>query len=148
MQFPIAIGLHRSRLQEAVLFALAMLASLAVLLFPRPLPLQAALLLAIWGIALWAWRRLVPPLTTLRLEADGTVQVAADGLGYLPATILPGATVHPWLTVLRLEWADSQRYAVLVTVGTASPDDRRRLRVFLRWRADFRRPDRPSEPCS
>lgn len=137
MRFPITIGLRRSRLQEAVLLALALLASLAALFFPRPLPLRLALLLAIWGIALWAWRRLDPPLATLRLEADGRIQVAGDGQDFLPATTLPGATVHPWLTVLRLELADGRRCALLVTAGTTSPDEFRRLRVFLRWRASF-----------
>lgn len=137
MQFPITIGLRRSRLQEAVLLALALLASLAALFFPRPWSSRAALLLAVWGIGLWAWRRLRPPLATLRLETDGSVQVADEGRDFLPATILPGATVHPWLTVLRLELADGRRCALLVTAGVMSSDEFRRLRVFLRWRAGF-----------
>jgi toxin CptA len=148
VQFPITIGLRRSRFPAVVLLALALLASLVALFFPRSLPLRVALLLAIWGIALWAWRRLALPLAALRLEADGGIQVAGERQDFLPATILPGATVHPWLTVLRLELADGRRCALLVTTGTTSPDEFRRLRVFLRWRACFRRPDHPSEPCS
>ncbi len=148
MQFPITIGLYRSRFPDAFLAAAALLASLSALFFPQALAIRAALLLLIWGIALWAWRRLAPPLTALRLEADGGIQAAGDGQDFLPATILPDATVHPWLTVLRLELPGGKRCVLLVTTGSASPDDFRRLRVFLRWRADFRRPARPSAPYS
>ncbi|MCL2345765.1 MAG: hypothetical protein FWC58_07935 [Desulfobulbus sp.] len=135
MRFPITIGLRRSRLPEAVLLALALLASLAALFFPRPWPLRAALLLAIWTIVSRARPRLAPPLAALRLETDGSIQVAGAGQDFLPATILPGATVHPWLTVLRLELADGRRCVLLLTAGTMNPDEFRRLRVFLRWRA-------------
>jgi toxin CptA len=135
VQLPITIGLRRSRFPVAVLLILALLASLTILFFPRPWPLRAALLLAIWGIAAWAWRRLALPLTALRLETDGSLQAASDGQNFLPATLLPGATVHPWLTVLRLELADGRRCTLLLTAGTTSPDHFRRLRVFLRWQS-------------
>ena len=143
MRLPITIGLNRSSWQAAVLLALELLASLAVLFFQRPLLLQMVLLLAIWVIALLAWRRLAPPVAALRLEVDGTIQTSADGQSYLPASLLPEATVHPWLTVLRLELADGRRHALLVTKDSLNPDDFRRLRVFLRWRASFGHPDRP-----
>jgi len=141
VRLPITLELRRSRWQAAVLLALAVLASLVALFFPHPLPLRAALLLLVWSIAFWAWRRLTPPFAGLRLEADGTIQTAATGQGFAPASILPGATVHPWLTVLRLELADGQRRALLVTKGSVNSDDFRRLRVFLRWRATFGHPD-------
>ena len=137
MRLPIIIGLRRSRLQQDFLAAVLLLASFCALFFPQAHAIRAALLLAAWGIAAWAWRRLAPPLSAIRLEADGSIWANPHQQEFLPATILPGATVHPWLTVLRFELPDGKRRALLVTADTATPDDFRRLRVFLRWRADF-----------
>ncbi|MDR2189138.1 MAG: hypothetical protein LBE62_14025 [Azonexus sp.] len=135
MHFPITIGFTRSRWQTTVLLLIATLASLTALFFPHPLPWRGGLLLAIWSIAFWAWPRLKPPLAVIRLEADGSLQVKSNTEDdFAPATLLPGASVHPWLTILRLELANGQRRALLVTAGTMPPDQFRRLRVFLRWR--------------
>jgi hypothetical protein len=135
VQFPIIIGLSRSRWQTAVLLLIATLASLTALFFPRPLPWRVGLLLAIWSLTGWASLRLTPPLAIIRLEANGSIQVKSNtDQDFAPATILPGITVHPWLTVLRLKLADGNHCALLFSPDNLTADDFRRLRIFLRWR--------------
>lgn len=141
MQLPITIGLHRSSFQRGFLIVTALLASVVVLFFPRSVAVQAALLLMVWGVTLFSWRRLASPLSAIRLETSGQVQAAiTDSHEFRAATILPGATVHPWLTVLRLEFAAGERCTLLLTPGAMPADDFRRLRVFLRWRAELSDP--------
>ncbi|HEX6733849.1 MAG TPA: protein YgfX [Azonexus sp.] len=150
MQLPITIGLHRSHFQEAFLIALGLLASLVVLLLPHSVPVRGALLLLVGVLVALAWRRLVPPLSAIRLESDGQVRVAVAGSDeFHAATLRPGATVHPWLTLLRFELVGGRRCTLPVTVGTATSEDFRRLRVFLRWRAGFSAPaGSPEAPYS
>jgi len=142
VQFPITIGLHRSRFLNAALFLVAFSATAAVLAF-RQLPLvQLGLAAAIWilyGLARW---QVLPKLSAIRLERAG--QVSIRGIrqkDFLAARLLPGATVHPWLTVLRLKADNGPCHTLIVTVDSLSRQDFRRLRVFLRWQADFNVPD-------
>ena len=76
--------------------------------------------------------------SAIRLEASGQILVAPAGDGqFVEAALLPGATVHPWLTVVRLRTEAGQGILLIVVVDTIKPEDFRRLRVFLRWRADI-----------
>jgi toxin CptA len=138
VQFPITIGLHRSCFLDRAVLAIALVASSVILVFPRSTAILAGILLLTWVGAAVAWWQLKPALSKLRLLADGRFEVLPIGAAeFQPIRCLPGATVHPWLTVVRIEMPDSQRFTLLLTVDTMSQDAFRRLRVFLRWRADL-----------
>lgn len=138
MQLPIEIGLHRSRFLGATLVLTALTGGAATLASPWPLLVKAALLLAITVTASLAWRRLGPQLAAVRLEQAGRILVVPAGHAeFVEAEALPGATVHPWLTVVRLRTAEGRTHLLMVAVDSMNPEDFRRLRVFLRWRAEF-----------
>lgn len=138
MQLPITIGLHRSRLIDGVLLVVALTASCTALAFPVATAVQAGLLLAIGGLTLDAARRLAPSLAAVHLESGGNIRATRVGDGEPRAAVLcPPATVNPWLTVFRLCLDDGSQHTVLVARDSATADDFRRLRVFLRWRAAF-----------
>ena len=136
MQFPIMIGLHRSRLQSRILAVLLSMALLVFLCYPVPVPLRllGVLLLGLGGA--WTIRQLRPQIEALRLLADGNVAIKCAGGNdqeFVPVRVQHGATVHPWLTVLRLATREGQPYRLLLTPDCLLPEDFRRLRVFLRW---------------
>lgn len=138
MQFPITIGLHRSRFLGYALLGASGLATGLILCLPRSTGILAVFLALCWGCSALAWRRLAPAVQALRFEQDGAMQILAAGVAdYAPAMMQAGATVHPWLTVFRVVSEDGRRHTVLIAPDSASAEDFRRLRVFLRWRADF-----------
>jgi toxin CptA len=138
VQFPITIGLRRSRFLDGFIGLSLLLASGAILAFPRSTLIQAMILCSIGFFAALAWRRLKPRFSAIRLEHSGEISLlcAADQV-FVLAEILPGATVHPWLTVVRLKTEDGSPLTLIVTVDSLKAADFRCLRVFLRWRADF-----------
>jgi len=141
VQFPIVIGLHRSRFLGAALVAVAALAGAVTLASPWLPPVRGASFAAIVIVAGLAWQRLAPRLSAIRLEQTGQIFLAATGNSeFVEAELLAGATVHPWLTVIRLKTADQGKYMLIVAVDSMKPEDFRRLRVFLRWRAEFSEP--------
>ena len=74
----------------------------------------------------------------LRLEGSGRISVASDAsTQFVAARLLPEASVHPLLTIIRLEVESGRQYTVIAAVDSLNGDDFRRLRVFLRWQADF-----------
>ncbi len=138
MQFPITIGLHRSRFLGRALFLLALLACGVTLALPWPTAVRAGSLMLVLIVAYFAWRRLEPELSAIRLEKTGQVLVAAAGsVEFADAELLAGATVHPWLTIIRLKTQDGRTHRMLAAVDTMKSEDFRRLRIFLRWRAEF-----------
>lgn len=137
MQFPVIVGLHRSSFLARALGLLALASSVFVLFYPRSPWLLCGLLVLIWLIAGLAWRRLHPPYSALRLMRDGQIDGRLPGAtDFQPLHCLPGPLVHPWLTVLRLKPAAGGPVQTLVMLeDSASAEDFRRLRVFLRWQA-------------
>lgn len=142
MQFPVIVGLHRSRFLAIALLVGAMLPTVVVLASRQSAGIQAGLVLAIWMLGGFAWRRLSPKLSAIRLERTGHVFICGnDGNDFVAARLLPDAAVHPWLTVIRLRTDDGQRHTLIATVDSLNQQDFRRLRVFLRWQAEFNAPD-------
>ncbi len=141
MQFPIIIGLHRSRFLDGGFGVVLALATLLISLWPQATPFR---LLAFAAIAIaggFAWRRLAPALAAIRLESDGRISVMFHGDAEFVAVMpLPGAIVHPWLCVVRLKMPDGRVKSLNATVGTINCQNFKRLRVFLRWRAKFNEP--------
>jgi toxin CptA len=141
VQFPITIGLHRSHFLDGFVALCTLLASGAILGFPQTASIRITILLFIGMLAIVAWHRLAQRLSAIRLEASGQVSLARQhDREFLLAELLPGATVHPWLTVVRLKADDGQLYTLLAAADSMNREDFRRLRVFLRWRADFSAP--------
>ncbi len=143
MQFPIVCGLHRSRLLDAGVAIVALLATAAIIAFPGASWLRLLLGVAAWGLAALAWRGLTPAITAIRLERHGEVFVEVPGqAGFCHAPPEPGGIVHPWLTAVRLKTEAGGHIALIVTVDSlAGQDDFRRLRMFLRWQAGLKVPD-------
>ena len=142
MQFPIIIGLHRSRFLDLIVPGVAVVAGLAVLAWPQPLVLRFAIAGAIAVAAYWVRGALAPRFSAIRLERTGNIGVLpVGGDAFIPATLLPQAVVHAWLTVARLRTADGKIHPLLVAADSTDPQAFRKLRVFLRWLADFSQPD-------
>ena len=139
MQFPIIIGLHRSRFLDIGLGFIVLLASGVIFAFPQTTMIQLLIIIAIWAVAGIAWRQLSPKCSAIRLERSGQISIAHHGENeFSPAELLPGATVHPWLTVFRLKAVSGDTYTLVATVDSLKRQNFRRLRVFLRWQADFK----------
>ena len=138
MQFPMTIGLHRSRFLDLALLIVLLLTISLLMAWPVAMVIRVGcLVLAV--LAGWlAHRQLSPRLVAIRLERDGEIRIAlSDQDEFRSVRALPGATVHPWLTVLGLQDEQGVRHTLLATGDMMQPDDFRRLRVFLRWRAKF-----------
>ncbi len=148
MQFPIIIGLHRLLLLDTLLFVAAGLASFAVSVLPLASLQLAALVLTIWLTAALAWYRLKPRLHSIRLEKDGRISARfSDETGFEVAELLPGATVHPWITVFRLKISTTGKVETVIFVppaifGASAVNQKKRqilrkLRVVLRWQSSL-----------
>jgi hypothetical protein len=135
VQFPITIGLRRSRFVAGFRLLLVgfALASLVVLFAARSwswLPLLPAILF------FFAWLRFPLPVGELFLLRSGELHYRpCTGFDWVAVTLLPGGVVHPWLTVLPLEFPDGRAKVLILAVDSLSQPDFRRLRIFLRWRA-------------
>ena len=138
MQFPITIGLHRSHFLGRALMSLALLAGGVTLALPWPTAVRAGSFMLVLIVSHFAWQRLEPALSAIRLEKTGHVLVTVAGSAeFADAELLAGATAHPWLTIVRLKTQDGRTHRVLAAVDSMKTEDFRRLRVFLRWRAEF-----------
>ncbi|MDP3539723.1 MAG: hypothetical protein Q8S26_13580 [Azonexus sp.] len=141
MQFPITIGLRRSRFLDGFVFLSALLASGATAFLNQSPTVQMAFLLAIWLCGSLAWHRLSPRFSAMRLERNGQISVVCVGMDeFSAAELLPQATVHPWLTVFRLKTEGGRSQTLVAAVDSLKTEDFRRLRMFLRWRGDFSDP--------
>ena len=142
MQFPIIIGLHRSRILAGLVAISAMVAAAGLSLLPRSTQ-NLPLFWLLWLFAcLSAIHGLRPVRYAIRLERSGSVSLqnrpdATWGEAKLGATLF----VHPWLTVFRLQTTAGAASTIVVTVDSLPAEDFRRLRVFLRWRLSVSAPD-------
>lgn len=138
MQFPITIGLRRSRILDGLLGLTLVLCLAASLAYPGTVIIHLGLVLLSLLLAALAGRRLTPSVTAIRLERNGDIFVCLVGAGdFFPAQLEPGATVHPWLTVIRVTMANGRRATIMATPDSQNPSDFRHLRMFMRWQANF-----------
>jgi len=135
VRFPITIGLRRSRIIDGVLLISTASGLIAIKFVPWP-PVTSYLFVVVTLLAAFcAARALRPRIRTLRIDEDGRINVLVIGASeFSPVRLLPGATAHPWLTVMRLAHAEG-KWPILVAPDSAAPEEFRRLRVWLRWRA-------------
>jgi toxin CptA len=136
VQFPIIIGLHRSRFVDGAFLAASGIGLAAIALVPWAMSVLALLGSATVLVALFAANALTPQIRTLRIDNDGRISCQmADRPEFILVRLLPGATAHPWLTVLRL--ADERNtFRVVIAPDSVAPEEFRRLRVWLRWRLE------------
>lgn len=132
---PLVIRLRPSRIGRAVLLAVTSTALASIML--ADLPALAVMASAVYTFVLTfhAWRTRIP--RELRLFPDGSLEIRHPAQAWQTAQVLTRSMVNPWLTVLayRLEGERHGRSITLLP-DSLSRDDFRRLRVWLRWRAD------------
>ena len=135
MQLPKTIRLRRSRLVDGILLVSTVFGLLALAFAAWPLFTSCLLAVVTLLAAFSAAHALTPRIRALRIAEDGRVSCLAAGESeFSPVRVLPGATAHPWLTVMRLAHAEGKSL-IVVAPDSAAPDEFRRLRVWLRWRA-------------
>jgi len=135
VRFPITVGLRRSRLIGGVLPVLTAIGLIAIERVAWPPVASWLVAVALVLAAFAAARGLRPRIETLRIDEDGSLSGLAIGASeFSPVRLLPGATAHPWLTVMRLAHAQGI-WLIVVAPDCVAPEDFRRLRVWLRWRA-------------
>lgn len=132
MQFPIFIGLHRSRVLLFLLFFIYFLAALGVLLVAWPLLLRLALVLVAGFLGISAWRRLRLLPRYLALYGDGRLELGEEEGRLRQVTLLPGAVLLPWLCVFHYEDEGVVNTFTLLW-DAADQENLRRLRLWLRW---------------
>ena len=138
MQFPIIIGLRRSFLLERSLLTVSLLAGLMLVMMDWPLYLRLlalGLCLFLFLQARRQWRRHSNQM--LLIDRQGLAILRQRDGSEQTVRWLHGATVHPWLTVLRLQRADGQRQTLIFTVDNISAANFRRLRAVMCWQAAF-----------
>ncbi|MFZ2972264.1 MAG: hypothetical protein WA049_06465 [Ferribacterium limneticum] len=142
MQFPITIGLHRSRILDAMLLIITMLTNATILGFQCSDSMRAGLLIAVLVLAIQAWYALKPSIKAIRLERNGDIFIERVGEGdFVQAIPKPGATIHPWLSIIRLTTEDGRTSTLIATVNRKNSGNLRRLRMFIRWQANFSGPN-------
>jgi toxin CptA len=136
VQLPTTIGLRRSRLVDGILLVSTVFGLLALAFVAWPLFTSCLLAVVTLLAAFSAAHALTPRIRALRIAEDGRVSclAAAGESEFSPVRVLPGATAHPWLTVMRLAH-EERKSLIVVAPDSAAPDEFRRLRVWLRWRA-------------
>jgi toxin CptA len=139
VQFPIIIGLHRSRFLDSLLCLTSLLAAAAILGYQGSPAVKVGLLGLLFVLALLAWRGLAPTIESIRLERSGAIFIARVGVGeFVQAIPQTGATIHPWLVVIRFSTIDDGLPATLIaTVNRKNRPNLKRLRMFMRWQASF-----------
>lgn len=138
MQFPIHVGLHRSRLLARVSILLGGVALCFLYLFSRSTVAFAIFATLTLFLLAGMLRQSCLPLRALSLKCDGMIEVTLAGeTDYFPASLLGGALIHPWLTIFRVEIQSKpdRVYSVVLLPDSLSAENFRRLRVFLRWHA-------------
>jgi len=141
VQFPIVIGLRRSRILDVGLLIVVILVSAAILGFQCSPSVRTGLLVANFIVAAWALLSLRPAIKEIKIERSGEIFISRVGeSAFLKATFKPRATIHPLLSIIRLKAEDGRAATIIATVDSLNRDDFRRLRMFMRWQANFSEP--------
>lgn len=97
----------------------------------------AALMAAIAASAVRTLRqflRKAGAIVSLRIERGGALSLHTSDRDWHEAHVLGTTFVSPYLTILNLKCPDSSRtHHVVVLPDSASPEEFRLLRVWLRW---------------
>ena len=122
-----------SGVAHGLLFAAAVATLGIVACTPLGITLRGFVALHVVALALRA-RRALGGMRGIRLDGEGAITVVT-AQGERSGVVRDGSFVAPWLTIVR--WRpDGARFDSTLPVfpDMASVEERRRLRVFLRWK--------------
>ena len=143
MQFPITIGLRRSFFAGSACFGVSVLSAITVgfTAWPNPTALIALVLLG-FASAIACWRLMSRRVSAIRLERGGqlVLRLTDEAQTEVSCSLL-SAHVHPLLAVIRCQDELGIVRLLAFYPDSAAKEDLRRLRVFLRWRANLKNDD-------
>ncbi|MGH8614146.1 MAG: protein YgfX [Gammaproteobacteria bacterium] len=135
-QTPIMLQPHFSPALTCAFGLIHLAAFIVVLLQPLALLSKVAFATAVVLSSALTIRRHVlflgASIVAITLKPDGTFLVRLANSEVEKGELLPGAFVHPQLTVLVFKLSRKRRRALLLTPDNVDPDGFRRLRVRLR----------------
>lgn len=136
MQFPIAIGLHHSRILIRLFVSFVLFALAGLMAVPWAVTIRASLSLLLLGGSVHFAHRLRTTVLVLRLHKDGRLEARPAGAAeFFSADVLAGCYVHPLLTVFRIR-VSGQTSVLLLLPDSLDATDFRRLRAWLRQRVE------------
>lgn len=137
MELPLRLQLQPSRYYLVFLASGHILAGVAVCLLPVPMLLRVGGLALLVLLFVRQWYACSRRLPGLLLRRDGKLELLCDGDAPVVADIEGDTLVWPWLVVLHLRTEEGARRALpLFPDAFGAADAHRRLRVWLRWRAE------------
>lgn len=131
--------LQYSRAAVAVLAVMALSSAAIVLATPWSVPLRCAFTFAIAALFAEALQRVAllkapGAARFISVQRDGRFEVESRSGAVRTGQLRAGSFVAPWLVIVRWRPDGARGDAtVLVMPDMASGEDRRRLRVLLRW---------------
>ncbi|MGH8578857.1 MAG: protein YgfX [Gammaproteobacteria bacterium] len=135
-QAPIMLQPHFSPALACAFSLIHLTAFIVVLFQPLALLSKVALAIAVVLSGVLAMRRhlffLGASIVAITLKPDGTFLVRLASSEVEKGKLLPGAFVHPQLTVLVFKLSQKRRRVLLLTPDNVDPEGFRRLRVRLR----------------
>ncbi len=127
------IQLAKSRIEKILLILMCLFAMAMPWLTGLVLWLRLCAAALVFCVAGWEWwRQLGRPLPSLRLHIDGLWGIDF-GEGEVDASLLPGALCTAVLIVMPLKLADGKVLRLVLWPDSASADQLRQLRSWLRW---------------
>lgn len=136
MQFPITIGLRRSRLLIPLFVGFVLFALIGLTAVPWADAIRGSLSLLLLGASLRFAYCLQILVQAVRLHRDGRFDACLAGeTEFASASVLPGCYVHPLLTVVRIQVSE-QTLVLLLLPDSLEANDFRQLRAWLRQRAE------------
>jgi toxin CptA len=99
----------------------------------------------VWHLRRDALRLSSDAVIEITLREHGRCELLTRGGAVLEGTVAGSSFVSPWLTVVNVRLEGGRRLrSVVVMPDCAAAEERRRLRVWLRYRAQPEMPDSPS----
>jgi hypothetical protein len=134
MQFPVYIGLHRSRFLFLLLSLFHLIAAACVVVLPWPWFLQTVVLLFL-AVSAWLSTRPSKIIGLSILSSERMDCRFADGSRH-QLSLLSDSTVFSHLIVLRLKLGEASRTTSLTLLpDQMSANEFRVLSLWLRWRS-------------
>jgi len=135
MQLPLTVKLQPSRSLSLLLIAMHFGAFLAIVVIALPVWTKLALTLFI-ATSFWSGRNCLGggnQIVCLTLRDDGALEHVRFNDEYGEASVHLQSTVTPLLTVILLKQKSNILETLALLPDSLSPDDYRRLRLWLRW---------------
>jgi hypothetical protein len=135
----VRVELQYSRAGTVVLSVMAAATLVVVLATPWATGLKAALAFAVAALFAEALQRILllegpHAIRGFRVQRDGRIEVESPSGALRTGWLAAGSFVAPWLVIVRWRPEGARRDAtVLVLPDMAPAEERRRLRVLLRW---------------